>query len=482
MRKRGIIIIKREKSATEEVDTTTDYYVHPAFTNESSIGYANGGWDKELTGIWVAKFEVGYASENNSAPVKASSVNYSQSDSWTAYIEAGTKDNSSQPARNWLDGIYGSTRTAIKYPTFQPITYSMNYINANDAYNVSRTLTESGNIYGLSSSTTDSHLMKNSEWGAVAYLAQSKYGNNNNEPYINNITLNSGSAKRTETEGKTGVNSVYAVTGVTTGTTNTEPSVQTLGNLTTTGNTANNGVYTWDQIEGQKSSSTLNMYGVFDLSGGVWERMAGYVANGYDQLRAYGSSLTDSGKRTTSTEPSVQTLGNLTTTGNTANNGVYTWDQIEGQKSSSTLNMYGVFDLSGGVWERMAGYVANGYDQLRAYGSSLTDSGKRTTSTKYVTVYPHDTAETSTDIDTKSRANYNVNKYIFGDAIRETSDSGTGATSWKGDYSYFQALDSPFSVRGGSLWIVSYAWLFYFHRDSGASSYYDSFRPVLVAL
>lgn len=110
--------------------------------------------------------------------------------------------------------------------------------------------------------------------------------------------------------------------------------------------------------------------------------------------------------------------------------------------------MYGVFDLSGGVWERTAGYVANGYNQLKDYGSSLTDSGTRITSTKYVTVYPHDTAETSTDIDTKSRANYNVNKYIFGDAIRETSASGTGATSWKGDYSYFQALDSPFSVRG----------------------------------
>ena len=393
---------KRAKSATEEVDTTTDYYVHPAFTNESSIGYANGGWDKELTGIWVAKFEAGYASGNNSAPVKASSANYSQTSSWTAAIEAGTKDDSSQTARNWLDGIYGTTATSIKYPTFQPITYSMNYINVNDAYNVSRTLTESGNIYGLSNSTTDSHLMKNSEWGAVAYLAQSKYGNDNNEPYINNITLNSGSAKRTETAGKTGVNSVYAVTGVTTETTNTEPS--------------------------------------------------------------------------------VQTLGNLTTTGNTANNGVYTWDQIEGQKSSSTLNMYGVFDLSGGVWERMAGYVANGYDQLRAYGSSLTDSGKRTESTKYVTVYPHDTAETSTDIDTKSRANYNVNKYIFGDAIRETSTSGTGATSWKGDYSYFPALDGPFSERGGTLWSGSNAGLFCFARGSGNSSYSSGFRPVLVAL
>ena len=393
---------KRAKSATEEVDTTTDYYVHPAFTNESSIGYANGGWDKELTGIWVAKFEAGYASGNNSAPVKASSANYSQTSSWTAAIEAGTKDDSSQTARNWLDGIYGSTATAIKYPTFQPITYSMNYINVNDAYNVSRTLTESGNIYGLSNSTTDSHLMKNSEWGAVAYLAQSKYGNNNNEPYINNVTLNSGSTKRTETAGKTGVNSVYAVTGVTTGTTN-----------------------------------------------------AG---------------------------ASTKTLDNLTTTGNTANNGTYTWDQIEGQKSSSTLNMYGVFDLSGGVWERTAGYVANGYDQLRAYGSSLTDSGKRTESTKYVTVYPHDTAETSTDIDTKSRANYKVNKYIFGDAIRETSTSGTGSTSWKGDYSYFPALNSPFSLRGGHLWYGSSAGLFSFSRHDGNSHYYNGFRPVLVEL
>ena len=393
---------QRAKSATEEVDTTTDYYVHPAFTNESSIGYANGGWDKELTGIWVAKFEAGYASGNNSAPVKASSVNYSQSDSWTAAVEAGTKDNSSQPARNWLDGIYGSTATSIKYPTFQPITYSMNYINVNDAYNVSRTLTESGNIYGLSSSTTDSHLMKNSEWGAVAYLAQSKYGNNNNEPYINNVTLNSRSTKRTETAGKTGVNSVYAVTGVTTGTTNAGASTKTLDNLTTTGNTANNGTYTWDQIEGQKSSSTLNMYGVFDLSGGVWERTAGYVANG------------------------------------------------------------------------------NG--NLNYYGSSLTDSGKRTESTKYVTVYPYDKTETSTDIDTKSRANYNVNKYIFGDAIRETSTSGTGATSWKGDYSYFPALYSPFSIRGGYFWDGSHAGLFFFDRTNGNSYYYSGFRPVLVAL
>ena len=77
-------------------------------------------------------------------------------------------------ARNWLDGEYAvkngvkyewkeGKETTIKYPTFQGLTYSMNYTNQNDAFNISKALTESGNIYGLSSSSTDSHLMKNSE-------------------------------------------------------------------------------------------------------------------------------------------------------------------------------------------------------------------------------------------------------------------------------------------------------------------------------
>ena len=53
---------KRCKSINEQVDTSVGYTVHPAFTDETAIDYRNGGWDKELTGIWVAKFEAGYAS------------------------------------------------------------------------------------------------------------------------------------------------------------------------------------------------------------------------------------------------------------------------------------------------------------------------------------------------------------------------------------------------------------------------------------
>ena len=232
-------IAKRVNSEDEIADTTADYYVHPAFTNETNINYANGGWDEELTGIWVAKFEAGYTDTSN-------------------------KD--------------------IQKPVFQPIAYSINSVTINDSYNISRNLTNSGNIYGLSSVTTDSHLIKNSEWGAVAYLSWSEYGTKETESYVNNISVNNN------------IENVYAVTGLTTGSTSSEGQYITAAEYLTnvkarTGNDAVNEIYAWDQLEGQKASSTLNMYGIYDLSGGVWERTAGYIANGNSSLKTYGESV-----------------------------------------------------------------------------------------------------------------------------------------------------------------------------------------------
>ena len=97
---------KRATSADSSPDTTTGYTVHPAFTNEKAIGYANGGWDKELTGIWVAKFEAGYASGNNTTTPKASNVKYTEPRAWVTSTEAGTTNDSRQVARNYLDGVY----------------------------------------------------------------------------------------------------------------------------------------------------------------------------------------------------------------------------------------------------------------------------------------------------------------------------------------------------------------------------------------
>ena len=386
---------QRQTSENQTIVTNGDTYtVHPAFTNESSINYANGGWDKELAGIWVAKFEAGYASGNNKATVKASSVNYSQDTSWVAKVEAGTSSDSTQPARNWLDGKYGSTTTAIKYPTFQGLTYSMNYINHNDAYRISKVLTESGNIYGLNSSSTDSHLIKNSEWGAVSYLSQSKYGLDGTNIVINNVYLNNTTK------------SVYAVTGCAGATANANAVSTTIGALN---NRTQSSVYVWTQKNGTTASSTGTIYGIYDMSGGTWERTASIVNNGNSNLTTYGSQI--------------------------------------------------MADLNNGG------------------------------STKYITVYPHDSSKDNTsisntdaNINTASQANYVKNTKIYGDGIRETSTAGTGTTSWYSGYSYFAGLYGPFFIRGGNYGNTSGAGLFYFNRNNGNSNYNNGFRSVLVSL
>ena len=145
--------------------------------------------------------------------------------------------------------------------------------------------------------------------------------------------------------------------------------------------------------------------------------------------------------------------------------------------------MYGIFDLSGGTWERTAGYVANGNGNLKTYGESLAyEAGTlKTTSTKYVTVYPHNEG-TSGNIDTEGKNNYAVNTKIFGDAIRETSTSGIGSSGWNDDCSYFPALYGPFALRGGYYWDTSSAGLFAFARTDGYSFFHYGFRPAVVCL
>ena len=380
-------------NGTEKDAEKEGYIVHPAFKNESSTGYENGGWDKDLTGIWVSKFEAGFATSNgNSAPKKASSVNYSQTSVWASGYETGGQDGS-LPARNWIDGVYGNTKTSIKYPTFQGLAYSMNYINHNDAFNISRALTENGNIYGLSRSTTDSHLMKNSEWGAVAYLAQSKYGLNGTNIYINNANL-----RNSQT-------SAYAITG---------------------------------------------------------------CAGETEDAAELGVKIDNSTKKPVSTDNTKK---------------IYTWTQANGTKASTTGTIYGIYDMSGGAWEKTASLVNNGNGNLSTYGQSLMNSLVNGKSSQYVTVYPHNASvdKNGANIDTASQSNWEANKKIYGDGIRETSTAGTGKNSWHTDYSCFPAVISPFSTRGGYFWHGEGAGLFYFNRCNGSSNYGGGFRSVLVA-
>ena len=112
---------KAQRAVTGQEDTTSDYYVHPAFINNVDLG----GWDSELTGIWVGKYE-------------------------TAKSDAGTT----------RDEMGNSMKIMI-----QPGVTSWRKTTIGDMY-----------IYAKEYSTElNSHMLKNSEWGAIAYLTYSKY-------------------------------------------------------------------------------------------------------------------------------------------------------------------------------------------------------------------------------------------------------------------------------------------------------------------
>ena len=194
---------------------TNNYKVHPAFTF---------GTD-QLAGIWVGKFETG----NQTACRVTGNVAGTACDVTTLGVQ------------------------------IKPNVSSWGGIRVSTAFTVGRQMSNSGNAYGLNNTTTDSHMMKNTEWGAVAYLSQSTYGKYantaysgaNKEVYINNYWKNN-----------------VALTGCSAGTPST-------GSATTC-------AYTYEKSNtGTGASTTGNIYGVYDMSGGTQEYVMGNMkANG----------------------------------------------------------------------------------------------------------------------------------------------------------------------------------------------------------
>ena len=125
--------------------------------------------------------------------------------------------------------------------------------------------------------------------------------------------------------------------------------------------------------------------------------------------------------------------------------------------------------MSGGSWEYMADYLANGTTSVVTYFRENVDS-------KYKTEYRGSGATTSTEDRT---ANYNANSDRYGDAVWETSNGTNGQYSWNQDYSDFPYLSGPFFARGGYFNFGGSAGLFYFTYAGGGTSSYCGFRPVL---
>ena len=174
--------------------------------------------DEELSGIWVGKFET--SSSNPSAP-------------------------------------YGGGNTTELDAMIKPNVTSWRGINVSNAFNVSLKMNDERNRYGFTD-ITDTHMMKNSEWAIVAYLSQSKYGKLGNTNFTG--------ANKEIYQNK----SNSYITGCSYGT-------------PTNGNTDYGCQYQYNlDINGTGASTTGNIYGIYDMSGGTWE----YVMGNYNDVAA----------------------------------------------------------------------------------------------------------------------------------------------------------------------------------------------------
>ena len=299
-----------------------NYMIHPAFT----FG------DKELTGMWYGKFET---SSKEECIATSGSVN-TECD-----IETYT-------------------------PEIKPNVTSWKGIRVSTAFEVSRRMqTINYNIYGFSSSQTsyDTHMSKNSEWGAVAYLSQSqygKYGKNEQE-----VTGNSCSSHMT---GVAGCGDTYS------------------------------------SENGQKTSTTGNITGVYDMSGGTNEYVMGVLNDG-------------------------------------------TGMPISGNSPSSNSGFNGVLN---------SGVPVSG-------GRVLPDA-------KYYDLYT--SSNTSSDIGSLS-ATACEKGICYGHALSETG-------GWYGDYYLLVSSSNPWFVRGGQYADDSYTGVFASHHSSGSAASIGSFRLVLI--
>lgn len=298
--KTEIIFLQKDTNKnTNMEEISKDYTVHPSFTGNVEAG----GWEKEISGFWVSKFE------------------------------AGKEDDKL---------------------VFKPNMFSYNNINIGEAYKLSK---------DLPYKDADPHMIKASEWGAVAYLAISPYGRNGIEVSSNNTK--------------------YIIN------------------------------------ENESTSVT---------AGG----------NGTDGLA--------------NTEFDALT---------------------KNANQSTTGNVYGVYDMAGGLWERSSAYINNGNANLMKNGKALLEDGSAGKSNKYKTVYMYDEKEDTNE------ANYNLNKKVIGDAIFETSN-GLGEKAWFGDYSSFMFNEAPFLHRGGSTNNKSGVGIFAFSNTPGQAAYVLGFRCTLI--
>jgi prepilin-type N-terminal cleavage/methylation domain-containing protein len=296
---------------------------HPAFAFGTT----------ELTGIWVAKFE----------PTASEGVANGYTSDWSCPITGDnvtTKTIKVLPnAKSWRCIQVGNSFTAVRNMETKSI---YGWATASGL--------QSNGSFTTDNNDVDTHLMKNSEWGASTYLSKSGYGQGTNEIYINN-------------------NQNY-ITGC-------------------AGSTATAGGYngcqnTYDSATGVKASTTGNIYGIYDLSGNSWERVSAYLNNGDGNLAGKGSSIINANgkyKEVYSKGSSDAKELNYPLTINFKGDAYYeTSNSYTGSTAwfgdyTYMLNTTGPWEIRGGAWNM--GSTSGAFGFANADGSTYSHQGFR---------------------------------------------------------------------------------------------------------
>ena len=241
----------------EDVTYTTEgvqkeWLVHPAFTSSAE----NGGGFGELTGLWVGKFEA--------------------TGSYDSSTETGTL-------------------------SVKPATSSLRSMTINEKYEFAQTGRYEETV------TLNSHMAKNSEWGAVAYLGQSKYGTNGQKVEQN-----------------------------------------TSNNYYTGGSNIEKEIYGTNKTQ----STTHNAYGVYDMNGGAWEIVASYVDYG-DEMDSANNKYGEYGKK-----GSILGVNSTERAKSTAYKTVYTAG-ANMQESYNLLEKKGTVKKGDAIFETSSNYYSN---------------------------------------------------------------------------------------------------------------------------
>ena len=325
-------------------DITTMWVWIPRFKATTPSNY-NGGTSPGAINVTFAK--------QNEPAIDAFTFGTKQlSGFWYGKFETSHTTLASSTTNNNL-GCTNETCSNANGIIIKPSVKSLRYNNISNFFFASRSMEQTGNSFGFVSTEVDTHMSKNNEWGAVAYLTQSIYGRCTSSTSCTEVGINK--------------NSSY-ITGY--------------GVPAGSGTSVTNGTYDTDL--GKDASTTKTIYGIYDMSGGANEYVMGVFADTNGKPRSGYNSSSNSGF-------TGMLADGTTYTGiafpDSKYYNLYTGSSYTGHALTETKNWYSditYFVKSGNPWFQRGGSFVNSTDAGVFYFSSVSGYSNAVVSSRLV--------------------------------------------------------------------------------------------------